>query len=1115
MQRKTRSDRGGDRASGLIAALVVLLLVVGASAQAWGQASPAPETVDPDVEESVEIDSITAGERSDLEGHPIVSYELRCDLDLCRQPEVVERFKQMSGLAEGQIYRAQRLERAQSRLAMTGFFQQLEVEARRDSDGVHIDIEARGAVLIRRIKFDGLSPPPYENELRNVLMYRPGQVFLDDPDQAQAQLRSLEAMFEQEGYFGTRITMRAEPVDDEPHLIDLTFEIEQGQDRRICSLAFRGVRGMTTAEAREAMLSGSSVLARRLPLSLPKFTSDRFRDGRDALIAEYRRRGYFRARIVDQAVQVDAATNCARLIVDVSEGPRWDVQFDGNDSVAHDVLRQALPFDETGYVDDEEIRRAEHAVRQVYESRGYPFAQARGREEEEDRLDRRLIFEIDEGPQAPVESVRFYGVTAFSDQEAMQRFGTQPFGLFDTGGYLLTEQLLSDFGVLESRYRELGYMRATVESFSVELSDRSDGIIIRIYVDEGEPTQVQSVTIEGNEVVSDDGIDEILRVAPGDAFVPLEVQADQARLSQHYGSIGYPRATIETTCRTPDGDEVACQAPRLPEGCERTNFDTLVEEGCQWRDGVTPTWVCDRLVREESCELEGGVSDESIAVEHVIEENAQVSVGEILLKGNFRTRSGVIFRELPLTTGDVMNVQKLIEGQGNMRSLGIFDSVSIETIGLHDGFDEPWDDESGTDSSFDDDQVASLIVSVEESRARFLDFRFGFEGRDLLADTRRLLVTGELQYTDQNLFGTGQRFRPRIIGATDTLDLYRLGADTTRELEVASDVTGLDYLFGAELIYSHPRFLRGQMGVNELLLTITPFYLVDLLGVTTEQVLREEWGLRLELRKELYEVMERFYIKFGVEAKQAATWTPGELRVDGERVFSPRRATGKLIPELRIDRRDSPLNPTEGFHVQFQPELVSGDALAQDGEELIGDSYWRLSFATSYFWRIVDGLTLGQGITVGQIVPVFDRQTLVPVDERFYLGGVGSLRGFSTNTLGPVGDSQQAIGGEFLLNYNAELRYPLVEQWSLFGATFFDAGILVNCFDEDGRSARHCYDNAFPESAPLSEVRATAGIGLRYLLVDQIPVLLDYGMVLNRRPGEGFGSLHFNLGYTF
>ena len=60
-----------------------------------------------------------------------------------------------------------------------------------------------------------------------------------------------------------------------------------------------------------------------------------------------------------------------------------------------------------------------------------------------------------------------------------------------------------------------------------------------------------------------------------------------------------------------------------------------------------------------------------------------------------------------------------------------------------------------------------------------------------------------------------------------------------------------------------------------------------------------------------------------------------------------------------------------------------------------------------------------------------------------------------------------------------------------------------------------CYADAFPEEDRLSKVRASAGLGLRYLIADQIPLLLDYALLLNRRPGEGFGNLHFNVGYSF
>lgn len=1110
---RQRSDGGYRTATA--AAVVVWILAAAGGASAQSAVPAVTEPAEPVDEEAVELTpQPRPDEEAELEGQSIARYDLRCDLAICDDAARVQRLKQISGVAVGDTYRRRDVERAQRRLAKTGFFRQLDVEWRLESDGVHIEIDARGAVMIRQIRFEGLRPPPFESELRKVLMYRSGQVFEGDDEQVRAQLQSLEGMFAGEGYFGTEISLRTEPVGDDRHLVDLVFEVEPGQRRRICAMGFRGVRAMSAAEARELMLTGVPVFARRLPLFLPHFTADQFRTGREALIDDYRRRGYFRARVIDQSVQVDDDSNCAQLVVDISEGPHWAIEFDGNEHTSDDELREELPFAQSGYVDDNEIRAAERSLRRFYQAQGHPFAELRGREESDSRFERRLMFDIDEGPQVQIQAVEFRGMEAFDPSEVMADFGTRPFGLLDAGGYLQIEQLLADLDALEERYRRAGYMQAVVERFAVMLDDDQDAMTIWIYVDEGERTIVDDIEIRGNRSLPTEQLLDQLDVAAGDSFQPLEVHADQSRLTRHYGSIGYPQARIETSCLV-DGDrEVPCQAPQMPQECMRTNFDDLVDHGCRWRDSPAAAWVCDRVQRSRECAFDDGVTDQVVRVRHDVVEGPKARVGAILLKGNFRTREGVIFRELPLETGDVLDVEKLIDGQGNMRSLGLFDSVSIETIGLDGELDEEASNPEQADG--EQERTASLIVSVEESRSRFADVRFGVEGRQLLADSRRLLATGELQYSDENLFGTGQRFRPRLIGALDTLDIYGLGADTTREIETAAEVTGLDYLVGAELIYNHPRFLRGQTGVDELFLTVTPFYLVDLLGVTTEQVLREEWGLRLELRKELPEVLDGLFAKMGLELKQAATWSPGDLRVDGDRVFSPRRATGKLLPELTLDRRDSPLNPRDGYHVRLRPQLVSGDALAQSGEEMIDDSYWRLLGSGSYFHTLFDTLTVGQGLEVAKVVPLFERTRPVPPDERFYLGGIGSVRGFPANSLGPMGTQQQPVGGEFFINYSAELRYPLLEEWGLWGATFFDSGILVDCFDDEGnRTTRQCWDNAFPADAPLSSVRASAGIGLRYLLVDQIPLLLDYGMALDRRPSEGFGSLHFNLGYTF
>ncbi|MFB6372880.1 MAG: POTRA domain-containing protein, partial [Bradymonadaceae bacterium] len=201
-------------------------------------------------------------------------------------------------------------------------------------------------------------------------------------------------------------------------------------------------------------------------------------------------------------------------------------------------------------------------------------------------------------------------------------------------------------------------------------------------------------------------------------FVPVQVRADRSRIMQLYSSVGYPLASVETVCKRVTGQEVPCKRPELPSACLATTPEAL-EGRCGWRSEAKERYTCRRL--RANCSFDGGVGDATkVRVQHTIEEGPLVTTAEVLIQGNFHTRDRIIQRELPLNSGDIFDVRKILKGQSNLRSLGIFDSVSIEAMGL---------DEAASDTS---EQEASLAVSVEESRNRFVEFKFGLEGRDLL-----------------------------------------------------------------------------------------------------------------------------------------------------------------------------------------------------------------------------------------------------------------------------------------------------------------------------------------------------------------------------------------------
>jgi outer membrane translocation and assembly module TamA len=130
----------------------------------------------------------------------------------------------------------------------------------------------------------------------------------------------------------------------------------------------------------------------------------------------------------------------------------------------------------------------------------------------------------------------------------------------------------------------------------------------------------------------------------------------------------------------------------------------------------------------------------------------------------------------------------------------------------------------------------------------------------------------------------------------------------------------------------------------------------------------------------------------------------------------------------------------------------------------------------------------------GLAVPYGD--SIVPLPERFLAGGSSSLRGFGRNLAGPTDQNGNPLGGNVLLIGNLEYRFPL--RGDLGAVIFTDIG---NVF-------------ADPESVTFGEVRETIGFGVRYATPIG-PLRLDWGYLIDARPGEDTSRFHFAIGQAF
>jgi len=127
------------------------------------------------------------------------------------------------------------------------------------------------------------------------------------------------------------------------------------------------------------------------------------------------------------------------------------------------------------------------------------------------------------------------------------------------------------------------------------------------------------------------------------------------------------------------------------------------------------------------------------------------------------------------------------------------------------------------------------------------------------------------------------------------------------------------------------------------------------------------------------------------------------------------------------------------------------------------------------------------------LTPIVDSG--VPPSERFFAGGDTTVRGFRRDRLGDSCNGDP-LGGEGLFILNEELRFPIFNV--LGGVLFYDAGNIYRTLE--------AYD--------LSDLRQVAGAGLR-LATPIGPFRLEYGAILDRRPGEPHGEFFFSIGQAF
>jgi outer membrane protein insertion porin family len=209
--------------------------------------------------------------------------------------------------------------------------------------------------------------------------------------------------------------------------------------------------------------------------------------------------------------------------------------------------------------------------------------------------------------------------------------------------------------------------------------------------------------------------------------------------------------------------------------------------------------------------------------------------------------------------------------------------------------------------------------------------------------------------------------------------------------------------------------------------------------------------------------------------------------------------TSSVYASITRNTTDYRLDPSSGMINSLSVEYAG----------LGGDNkYARYIGDTTWFHRLYKKLILSSKLTLGYIQDVGKP---VPIDEKFYLGGIFSLRGYKARTVSPVktqlskdinGNSaldQIYLGGNKEVFGNIELTFPILQEVGIKGVAFFDYG---NAYGDDQKM--------------FSSMLMSYGGGLRWASPIG-PLRLEYGIPLNPRQGldSSSGRFEFSIGSLF
>ena len=453
-------------------------------------------------------------------------------------------------------------------------------------------------------------------------------------------------------------------------------------------------------------------------------------------------------------------------------------------------------------------------------------------------------------------------------------------------------------------------------------------------------------------------------------------------------------------------------------------------------------------------------------LEFQIKEGEKSHVEKIDIRGNNKTKDKVIRRELAISPGETFDMVRVKISKQRLEGLQYFDKVDMRPEATAPPIAGRKD----------------LIVNVEEENTGNFMLGVGFSSVDALVGY------AEVTQGNADLFNP-----PTFTGAGQKLRLY-IALGTERQ----------DY----ELSFVEPWFLNRKLSFG------VDLYRHQWNFESPNNIYDEDrTGMRLSLTRALWSDFLIGSVSYTIEdvgISLNSGFHGGEVpTVGGVPTLTARNVPNAILDQtgdhtyqrfgvtLAYDTRNSTQLPNHGQRTEIDPEISIGDT-----------TYYKVEAKTAWYFP---GLFKGHVIEAVGRAGIADSLSSgdVPFYDRYYLGGLYSLRGFRYRSIAPreapdpfaIHVVEDPIGGDSYWMGSVEYSLPIFEKENGPGvrfAMFYDVG--------DVGAQPHSFSGNFDDNW---------GFGLHINIPKLGPLRLEYGVPINHDQYNGrSGRFQFGAGFS-